>query len=260
MSLFDLAGKNAVITGAGSGIGKSCAKVFAGQGAHVIILEIHEENGKRSAAEISSEGNLCHFILCDVSDQKQVERAFGEILGIVDRIDILVNNAGVSHIGNVETSSEEDMDKLFRINVKGVYNCLRSTIPIMKSQGGGSIVNIASGAAWVGLKDRFVYSLTKAAVANMALTTAKDYVEMNIRCNSISPGRVHTPFVDEYLKKNYPGNEELVFDQLAKTQPIGRMAQPEEIAYLALFLASDEAAFITGSDHVIDGGLITLNT
>ncbi|MCL4155981.1 UNVERIFIED_CONTAM: hypothetical protein GTU68_014407, partial [Idotea baltica] len=174
-------------------------------------------------------------------------------------IDILVNNAGVAHVGNLEGTSEADLDRIYAVNIKGVYNGMFACIPHMKDKG-GVILNLASVASSVGIADRFAYSMSKGAVLTMTLSVAKDYVSHNIRCNSISPGRVHTPFVDGFIAKNYPGKEEEMFEKLSATQPIGRMGQPQEIADLALFLCSDQAAFITGTDYPIDGGFIKLNT
>ena len=187
--------------------------------------------------------------------QAEVDAVFARI----SPLDILVNNAGVAHIGTVETTAEADFDRLFSVNVKGVYNCIRAAVPLMKQRGGGSILNMASIAALVGLPDRFAYSMTKGAVLAMTIATARDYVKDNIRVNSISPARVHTPFVDGFLAKNYPGREAEMFEKLSQTQPIGRMATPDEIAHLALYLCSDEAAFVTGTDYPIDGGFIKLN-
>lgn len=174
--------------------------------------------------------------------------------------DILVNNAGIAHIGKADTTSEEDFEKVFRVNVKGVYNCLHEALPLMQQRGSGVIVNISSIAAHVGLADRFAYSMAKGAVHAMTLSVAKDYIQQNIRCNSISPARVHTPFVDGFIQKNYEGREAEMFEKLSQSQPIGRMGKPEEIAALILYLCSDEASFITGSDYPIDGGFITLNS
>ena len=170
-----------------------------------------------------------------------------------------MNNAGISHIGNVETTSEADFEKLFNVNVKGVYNCLHAAVPLMKQHGGGVILNMSSIAAVTGLNDRFAYSMTKGAVYAMTLSVAKDYLKHGIRCNCVSPARVHTPFVDGFLAKNYPGKEAEMFEKLSQSQPIGRMGKPEEIANLILYLCSDEASFITGSDYPIDGGFIKLN-
>jgi NAD(P)-dependent dehydrogenase (short-subunit alcohol dehydrogenase family) len=204
--------------------------------------------------EIFDTSNI-HIHTCDVSNTTQVS----DIINQIGKIDILVNNAGIAHIGNAENTSEADFDKIVNVNIKGVYNCVHYVIPIMKAHGGGVILNMASVAASLGINDRFVYSLSKGAVKTMMLSIAKDFLYDNIRCNSISPARVHTPFVDGFIAKNYPGKEKETFDRLSKSQPIGRMAMPEEIAYLALYLCSDESAFVTGCDYPIDGGFTNLN-
>ena len=170
----------------------------------------------------------------------------------------MINNAGIAHVGNVEQVTPEVIDRLFAVNVKGMYHTIYAAIPHLKKQG-GVILNMASIASLVGLSDRFAYSMTKGAVNGITLSVARDYLHQNIRCNSISPARVHTPFVDGFIAKNYPDNQEEMFKKLQASQPIGRMAKPEEIAYLALYLCSDEAAFITGNDYAIDGGFTKLN-
>jgi 2-keto-3-deoxy-L-fuconate dehydrogenase len=253
--MFNLHGKTAVITGGASGIGLAISQLFARQGALVHILELNEEAAQTAVAGIVAEGGNAQAHRCNVAVQSDVLAVFGGI----GKVDILVNNAGIAHVGNVETTSEEDLDRLYNVNIKGVYNCLQAVIPGMKNNGGGAILNMASIAALVGLPDRFAYSMTKGAVMAMTIATAKDYVEAGIRVNSISPARVHTPFVDGFLAKNYPGREAEMFEKLSKTQPIGRMATPDEIAHLALYLCSDEAAFITGTDYPIDGGFVKLN-
>jgi len=178
----------------------------------------------------------------------------------IGRIDILVNNAGIAHVGRADTTSAADFDRIYNVNVKGAYNCLFATIPLMKAQGGGVILNLASIVAIVGVADRFAYSMSKGAVYAMTLSVAKDYLADHIRCNSISPARVHTPFVDGFIAKNYPGKEAEMFEKLSKSQPIGRMATPEDIAAIALYLCSDEASFVSGNDYPIDGGYIKLNS
>jgi NAD(P)-dependent dehydrogenase (short-subunit alcohol dehydrogenase family) len=252
--MFRLDNKTAVITGGGSGIGKAIAILFAQQGAVVHILELNEANA--TIEEIKKANGKVSSHACDVANQKEVITTFEKI----GAINILVNCAGIANIGKADTTKEEDFDKVMLVNVKGVYNCIHAAIPQFRKNNGGVIINMASIAAWMGITDRFAYSTAKGAVAAMTLSVAKDYIHENIRCNSISPARVHTPFVDGYLKENYPGKEKEMFDKLSKTQPIGRMGTPEEIANLALYLCSDEASFITGCDYPIDGGFMKLNT
>jgi NAD(P)-dependent dehydrogenase (short-subunit alcohol dehydrogenase family) len=253
--LFSLSNKKAAITGSGSGIGLAIAQVFARQGAEVYIMDLNEAAAQEAANSIIAEGGKASAHACDVSNQAQIVEIFQKI----GPLDILVNNAGIAHIGTAESTSEADFDRVMNINVKGVYNCLHAAIPLMKEKGGGVILNMASIAATIGIPDRFAYSTAKGAVLTMTLSTAKDYLKQNIRCNCISPARVHTPFVDGFLAKNYPGQEAEMYEKLAKTQPIGRMAKPIEVAYLALFLCSDEAGFITGCDYPLDGGFTRLN-
>ena len=257
--MFRLDHKVALITGGGSGIGKAVARCFAQQGAIVCILDVDEPGGQAVAKEIIQQQGQVLFLPCNVADQEAVQQAVQTITERYTTIDILVNNAGVAHVGTAETTQAADFERLMRINVSGVYHCLHAVLPVMK-QKGGVVLNLASIAASVGLAERFAYSATKGAVVGMTLSVAKDYLAHHIRCNCISPGRVHTPFVDGFLQKNYPGKEAEMFEKLSKTQPIGRMGQPAEIAHLILYLCSDEAAFITGCDYPIDGGFITLNT
>jgi NAD(P)-dependent dehydrogenase (short-subunit alcohol dehydrogenase family) len=254
--MFSLENKIAVITGGGSGIGRAIAALFAKQGAIVHIIEINSANAAEILEEISNSGGKAYSYSCDVSKQEEVKSVFEK----VGKVDILVNNAGIAHVGKADDTSVEDFDRIINVNVKGVYNCLHTVIPGMKENGGGVILNMSSIAAILGLTDRFAYSMSKGAVHAMTLSVARDYLHDNIRCNCISPARVHTPFVDGFIAKNYPGREEEIFDKLSKSQPIGRMGKPEEIAGLALYLCSNEAAFITGCDYHIDGGFVKLNT
>jgi 2-keto-3-deoxy-L-fuconate dehydrogenase len=253
--MFSLQGKTAVITGGGSGIGRAISLLFAQQGATVHIVELNPEAAAQVVAEIEQAGGTAHVHQANVADQQQVLHVFEQI----GKLDILVNNAGIAHVGNVENTSEADFERVYGVNVKGAYNCLFAAVPRLKAQGGGSIVNLASIAAHVGITDRFAYSMSKGAIFAMTLSIARDYLADKIRCNSISPARVHTPFVDGFIAKNYAGREEEIFDKLSKSQPIGRMGKPEEVATLALFLCSDEAGFITGCDYPVDGGFIKLN-
>ena len=253
--MFQLNDKTALVTGGGSGIGKAVALTFARQGATVHVLDVNQDQAAQTAEEITGAGGKAFSHRCDVTQQQEVVEKFRGI----GKLDILVNSAGVSHIGKVDSTSEQDFDRVFQVNVKGVYNCLYAAIPLMKENGGGAILNLGSIAAYLGLPDRFAYSMSKGAVQAMTLSVAKDYLHDGIRCNSISPARVHTPFVDGFLAKNYPGQEQEMFEKLSKTQPIGRMAKPAEIAGLVLYLCSDEASFITGNDYPIDGGFVKLN-
>ncbi|MBK6936918.1 MAG: SDR family oxidoreductase [Chitinophagaceae bacterium] len=253
--MLELKNKTAIITGGGSGIGRAISLLFAKQGATVHVMEVNDTAASVVVNEIIAEGGKAFSQVCDISNQEQVLEIFGKI----NSVDILVNNAGIAHVGNVEKTSSTDFEKVFNVNVKGAYNCLYAAIPKMKEKGGGVILNLCSIAAWVGIPDRFAYSMSKGAIHAMTISVAKDYLNNNIRCNCISPARVHTPFVDGFLTKNYPGNEAEMFGKLSKTQPIGRMGTPDEIATLALYLCSEESAFITGNNYNIDGGFITLN-
>ncbi len=253
--MFRLDGKTAVITGGGSGIGKAIAIVFAKQGATVHIIELTEQHAKEAASEIKKSGGSVVTHECNVADQKEVSATFEKI----GAIHILVNNAGIAHIGKADTTPEEDFDRVITVNVKGVYNCLQAAIPQLRKSGGGAILNMASVAALTGLAERFAYSTSKGAILAMTMSVARDYMKENIRCNSVSPARVHTPFVDGYLQKNYPENRDEMFEKLSKAQPIGRMGKPDEVAGLVLYLCSDEASFITGVDYPIDGGFLKLN-
>jgi len=247
--------KNIIVTGGASGIGLAITRRFAAAGGRVFIFDIDEDTGTEVALKLQAEGLPVGFVQCDISDFEQVKEAVAQVKS---PIHILVNNAGIAHIGNLEQTSEEDLDRLYQINIKGVYNCSKALIGRMVEQGGGVILNMASIAAVVGIPDRFAYSMTKAAVLNMTLTIARDYIDKNIRCNAISPARIHTPFVDGFLAKHYPGQEEEMFAKLAATQPIGRMGTPEEVAALAMYLCSEEAAFVTGCNFPLDGGFINL--
>ncbi|MBB4078525.1 NAD(P)-dependent dehydrogenase (short-subunit alcohol dehydrogenase family) [Lewinella aquimaris] len=240
---FSLSGKTAIVTGGGSGIGHAIVEALTEQGATVHILDL------------AGEGPYTHH--CDVTQQDQVKQVVDSIAR-GGRIDILINNAGIGFVGNLEQTTEEDLDRLYAVNIKGVYNCALACVPHMKAHG-GVILNMASIGSSVALADRFAYSMSKGAVLTMTYSIAKDYLAYGIRCNSISPARVHTSFVDNFIAKNYPGREEEMFAKLAASQPIGRMAQPREVADLAVYLCSDEAAFATGTDFPIDGGFIKLN-
>tara|TARA_B100001758_G_scaffold69660_1_gene58503 strand:+ start:523 stop:1251 length:729 start_codon:yes stop_codon:yes gene_type:complete len=240
---YNLKNKNIIITGGSSGIGESIIDLLLKNKANVVNIDVNDNLKTKT-------------IITDITNNQDVTKILNSI---PKKIDILINNAGIGLVGNIENTDEKDFDKIFEVNVKGLFNITKVIIPRMK-QNGGSIINMASTAAIVGLDDRFAYSASKGAVMSMTNSIAKDYLSYGIRCNSISPGRVHTPFVDSYLEKFYPNNKEEMFEKLSKTQPLGRMAKPSEVASLVLYLCSDEASFITGSDFQIDGGFVKLNT
>ncbi len=256
--MFNLHRKIAAITGGGSGIGKAIAEVFADQGAEIHILELNATTGEETVNKITSKGGQAKSYSCNVADQTQVKNVLATIVQHAGRIDILVNCAGISHIGRLENTSEQDFDRIFTVNVKGVYNAMAGVVDQMKKQGGGVILNLASIAGSIGIADRFAYSMSKGAILSMTYSVAQDYMKDNIRCNCISPARIHTAFVDGFLSKNYPGREKEMFEKLSNAQPIGRMGKPDEVAALALYLCSDEASFVTGTDYPIDGGYIKL--
>jgi NAD(P)-dependent dehydrogenase (short-subunit alcohol dehydrogenase family) len=251
--MFDLRDKVAVVTGAASGIGAAIARLFASQGARIVILDRSDAAGGVADAIRRSGGDaVAHH--CDVASPDAVARTFAAMT--TDGIDILVNNAGIAHVGTIETTALEDFDRLYTVNVRGVFLCSRAALPIMLGRGRGVILNMASIASLVGVPERFAYSMTKGAVLTMTMSIAVDYVKRGIRCNCICPARVHTPFVDGYLREHYPGREDEMRRALHAYQPIGRMGTPDEIAALALYLCSDEAAFVTGQAYPIDGGVL----
>ena len=250
--MFELTGKRAVVTGGASGIGLAIGQMFASQGAKVVLVDLDSAKLDLAASVIKEKtGALLSGFACDVGSEQSVEKTFVEISG---PIDILVNCAGVAHVGNLQTTSLDDFERLFAVNVRGTFLCMRSAMNTMLERNGGVILNLASIAATAGISDRFAYSMTKGAVLSMTLSVAKDYIAQGIRCNCISPARVHTPFVDGFLARNYPGQEAEKMKLLAQSQPIGRMGTPDEIAMLALYLCSDASSFVTGTDYPIDGG------
>jgi NAD(P)-dependent dehydrogenase (short-subunit alcohol dehydrogenase family) len=251
----DLQGKRAVVTGAASGIGLAIARRFAAAGADVTVLDLNAANSEAAASSIVADGGVARSFPCNVADESSVAAAFA---GLEQSPDILVNCAGIAHVGNLEGTSGADMERLFRVNVLGTFHCMQAAMPCMVAAGGGVILNLASIAATRGINDRFAYSMTKGAVLAMTLSVAKDYIAAGIRCNAISPARIHTPFVDGFLAANYPGQEAEKMKALAASQPIGRMGKPDEVAALAIFLCSDEASFVTGCDYPLDGGFFNL--
>ena len=255
-------GKHALVTGAGSGIGRAIAERLAAEGASVAILELRGDAGAETLAAIRAArstgsgqaGGVARVIAADVSNTESMRAAFAQ----VEKLDVLVNNAGIAHVGNVLDTTPDDLDSIYSVNVKGVYHGLHFGVPRLLASGGGAIVNVASIVSKIALPDRFAYGMSKGAVLTMTLSVARDFVDRGIRCNCVCPARVHTPFVDGFLARNYPGKEKEMFAKLSAAQPVGRMAEPAEIAGLVAFLCSDEASFITGSAYDIDGGTTLL--
>ncbi|MEN9950869.1 MAG: hypothetical protein RLY85_1621 [Bacteroidota bacterium] len=254
---FELILPNVIITGGASGIGLSIVQLFQQYGAWIDVLDLKKPD-QQWMEENNIDEQRVHFHAVDITQQQEVKEAVS-LIAIQRGIGILINNAGIAHVGNVANTPEADFDKVFQVNVKGAYNCMQACIPYMEEQGEGLIINMASIAATVGIADRFAYSMSKGAILSMTLSVARDYIKKGIRCNCISPARVHTPFVDGFVNKHYPGQQAEMFQKLASSQPIGRMGQPDEVAALAFYLASRQASFITGCDYPIDGGFTRLN-
>ena len=252
--------KTAIVTGGGKGIGQAIARRFGQEGARVAIWEQDEEAGKATADEITKDGGSAIQVACDVTNPESISQALVKTAEELGAPSILVNNAGIAHVGTATNTSEEDFDRIMKVNAKGAFLCLQAVLPVMVENGGGAVLNLASIASKLGIADRFAYSASKGAILAMTLSVAKDYIEQGIRCNCVCPGRVHTPFVDGFLEKYYPGEDEreLKFKELSEYQPIGRMGKPEEIANLAAFLCSEEASFITGGAYDVDGGTMNL--
>jgi 2-keto-3-deoxy-L-fuconate dehydrogenase len=255
-AVFRLEKKIAFVTGAGSGIGESIARLFAQQGAHVVLADVREDTAQRVAGEIQEAGGSARVQPLDVAEESLVKAALEQVAAVEGRLDILVNNAGISHVGTILETSLEDWERVMRVNARGVFLCAREGVRQMLAQAprGGVIINMSSVAAMIGVERRLPYCASKGAVLALTRSIAIDFASQGIRCNAICPGTVQTPFVEGYLARNFAGHEDEVRQQLHARQPVGRMGQPAEIASAALYLASEEASFVTGSALVIDGG------
>lgn len=250
--MFSLSGKIALVTGSGSGIGASIAQTFADAGAHVIVSDIQADNGNAVVNDIRRAGRRAEFLNIDVGDENSVQSAANHVHASHGKLDILVNNAGIGHVGTMTQTSAADLDRLYRINVRGVFNVTKAFLPGMLARKSGNIINLASIGGVVGIRDRLAYCTTKFAVIGLTKSMALDHAADGIRVNCICPGRVETPFVTARLKEY--ADPDKAYREMSATQALGRMAKPEEIAHAALYLACDESAFITGTDFIIDGG------
>lgn len=250
--MFRLENKIALVTGAGSGIGAAIAETFARVGATVLVADRDQAAGEKTTATINSSGGKAEFVLLDVAREEDCGKAAVEVIRKHGRLDVLVNNAGIGHVGTILQTEGKDLDRLYAVNVRGVFNLCKAFLPSMLERKAGNIVNLASIGGVVGIKDRLAYCTTKFAVVGLTKCVALDHAKDGIRVNCICPGRVETPFVSARLKE-YPDPEK-AYREMASTQAIGRMGKPEEIAAAALYLASDEAAFVTGTAHLTDGG------
>ncbi len=250
--MFSLKGKTALVTGSGSGIGAAIAEVFAKAGAHVLVADLDAAGAARTLAIIRGGGGDAETVALDITDEAACAALAAKIHAARGALDVLVNNAGIGHVGTLLTTTGADFDRLYAVNVRGAFNVTKAFLPAMISAGRGSVINLSSTAGLEGLKDRLAYAVTKHAITGFTRCLALDHATSGVRVNCLCPGRVETPFVKARLAE-YP-DPEAAYREMSSTQANGRMAKPHEIAAAALYLASDESSFVTGSALSIDGG------
>src|SRR6266496_4876014 len=250
--MFSLQNKITLVTGAGSGIGAAIAETFARAGAFVLVTDRDEKSGQSVAENIKTQDGSAEFLPLDVTSEVDCQRVAHAVVSTQGRLDILVNNAGIGHVGTILQTTGADLDRLYAVNVRGVFNVIQVFLPDMLKRKSGNIINLASIGGVVGVRDRVAYCTTKFAVAGLTRSMALDHAKDGVRVNCICPGRVETPFVAARLAE-YPDPDKARLEMSA-TQALGRMGKPEEIAAAALYLASDESAFVTGTEFIIDGG------
>lgn len=250
--MFDLKNKIVLVTGAGSGIGAAIAEVFSRAQARVYVTDRDQRTGQETTERILGQSGQAHFLPLDVTDEESCRQAAAAVNSAHGRLDILINNAGIGHVGTVRETTGADLDRLYQVNVRGVFNVTKAFIDGMLARRAGVIINLASIGGVLAVRDRLAYCATKFAVVGLTKCLALDHAREGLRVNCLCPGRVETPFVRARLRE-YPDPEK-AYEEMASTQAIGRMAQPEEIAHAALYLASDEAGFMTGTAFMIDGG------
>jgi NAD(P)-dependent dehydrogenase (short-subunit alcohol dehydrogenase family) len=248
---MSLTSRITLVTGAGSGIGEAIAERFAASGAYVYVVDINEDNGKHVVGQLKDRGGEASFVKLDVADPAACDEIADRVLKESGRLDVLVNNAGIGHVGTILQTTAEDLDRLYAVNVRGVFNLSRAFIGSMIERGRGSIINMASIGGLVGIRDRAAYTTSKFAVVGLTKAMALDHARSGVRINCICPARVETPFVKARIAE-YPDPAK-AYEEMSLSQPIGRMATPEEIAAAALYFADDDSAFVTGSAFVIDG-------